>query len=140
MSHSPVFNFNITMSPYYLPNAFSPWMFSFWRNLLKLCFAKFPWKQFHEKKLLNFSVKSILFYLVFTGWLILRCLFFFLIGESHQRQLLLFSDNSGKFLDSFSKEFETSFINQLKRAHGTKRTFANQVYQEYIKDKEHTHM
>ena len=73
-------------------------------------------------------------------WMIDLEFFFFLIGESHQRQLLLFSDNSGKFLDSFSKEFETSFINQLKRAHGTKRTFANQVYQEYIKDKEHTHM
>ena len=61
-------------------------------------------------------------------------------SESHQRQLLLFSDNSGKFLDSFSREFESSFINLLKRAHGTKKTFANQVYQEYIKDKEHVHM
>merc|ERR1712241_160836 len=61
-------------------------------------------------------------------------------SESHQRQLLLFSDNSGKFLDSFSREFESSFINLLKRCHGTKRTFANQVYQEYIKDKEHVHM
>jgi len=61
-------------------------------------------------------------------------------SEAHQRQLLLFSDNSGKFLDSFSQEFESSFMNQLKRCHGTKRTFANQVYQEYIKDKEHVHM
>merc|ERR1712170_264135 len=31
-------------------------------------------------------------------------------------------------------------MNLLKRCHGTKRTFANQVYQEYIKDKEHVHM
>ena len=36
----------------------------------------------------------------------------------------------------FSQEFESSFMNQLKRCHGTKRTFADQVYQEYIKDKE----
>ena len=57
-------------------------------------------------------------------------------SEAHQRQLLLFSDNSGKFLDSFSQEFESNFMNLLKRCHGTKRTFANQVYQEYIKDKE----
>ena len=61
-------------------------------------------------------------------------------SEAHQRQLLLFSDNSGKFLDSFSREFESNFMNLLKRCHGTKRTFANQVYQEYIKDKEHVHM
>ena len=61
-------------------------------------------------------------------------------SESHQRQLLLFADNSGKFLDSYSGEFETTFINLLKRCHGTKRVFANAVYQEYIKDKEHIHM
>ena len=28
----------------------------------------------------------------------------------------------------------------LKRCHGTKRVFANNVYQEYIKDKNHIHM
>ena len=61
-------------------------------------------------------------------------------SESHQRQLLLFAEKPGQFLDSFSQEFESSFILLLKRTHGTKRTFANQVYQEYIKDKEHVHM
>ena len=52
-------------------------------------------------------------------------------SESHQRQLLLFAEKPGQFLDTFSQEFESSFILLLKRTHGTKRTFANQVYQEY---------
>jgi len=61
-------------------------------------------------------------------------------SESHQRQLLLFAEKPGQFLDSFSQEFESDFLTLLKRTHGTKRTFANAVYQEYIKDKEHVHM
>jgi len=61
-------------------------------------------------------------------------------SESHQRQLLLFAENTGQFLDSFSQEFESDFLTLLKRTHGTKRTFANAVYQEYIKEKEHVHM
>ncbi len=61
-------------------------------------------------------------------------------SESHQRQLLIFAENPGKFLYDFSKEFETGFMSQLKRMHGTKRVEANKVYQEYIADKEHIHM
>lgn len=61
-------------------------------------------------------------------------------SESHQRQLLLVAEKPGQFLDTFSQEFESAFMNQLKRCHGTKRVFANAVYQEYIKDKEHIHM
>ena len=61
-------------------------------------------------------------------------------SEAHQRQLLLFAEKPGQFLDSYSQEFESGFLNLLKRCHGTKRIFANAVYQEYIKDKEHVHM
>ncbi len=61
-------------------------------------------------------------------------------SEAHQRQLLLFAEKPGKFLDSFSREFEANFMSILKRCHGTKRVFANAVYQEYIRDKEHVHM
>ncbi len=61
-------------------------------------------------------------------------------SESHQRQLLIFADNPNRFLSDFSKEFEMDFIRLLKTAHGTKRVKANKVYQEYIADKEHTHM
>ncbi len=61
-------------------------------------------------------------------------------SESHQRQLLIFADNPGKFLHDFSKEFEVGFVHLLKTMHGTKRVEANKVYQEYISDKEHLHM
>jgi len=82
------------------------------------------------------------------------------MSESHQRQLLIFADTPHKFLDSFSKEFQDSFLKELKRAHGTKRVFANtvrilfkkwwsfplsflahlKVYKEYISDRHHVHM
>ena len=56
-------------------------------------------------------------------------------SESHQRQLLLFAEKPGQFLYNFSREFERDFMDILKRCHGTKRVFANNVYQEYIKNK-----
>lgn len=61
-------------------------------------------------------------------------------SEAHQRQLLLFAEKPGQFLDTYSQEFEDTFLYLLKRCHGTKRVFANAVYQDYIKDKEHIHM
>lgn len=61
-------------------------------------------------------------------------------SESHQRQLLLFADNSGKYIHSFSKEFSDGFVELLRRRFGTKRVCANKVYQEYISHKDHLHM
>lgn len=61
-------------------------------------------------------------------------------SESHQRQLLLFADNSGKYIHSFSKEFSDGYVELLRRRFGTKRVSANKVYQEYISDKDHLHM
>lgn len=61
-------------------------------------------------------------------------------SESHQRQLLLFADNSKKFMDDFSGTFNREYINTLKRRFGTKRVNANIVYQEYISEKDHIHM
>ncbi|RCN46471.1 hypothetical protein ANCCAN_07464 [Ancylostoma caninum] len=63
-----------------------------------------------------------------------------LTSESHQRQLLLVAENTGSFLRQFSKEFEANFMQILRTCHGTKRVRANEVYQEYIKDKGHVHM
>ncbi|RNA05928.1 DNA RNA-binding KIN17 [Brachionus plicatilis] len=62
------------------------------------------------------------------------------MSESHQRQLLLFADNAGKFMDDFSSQFHREYINILKRRFGTKRVNANIVYQEYISDRDHVHM
>lgn len=61
-------------------------------------------------------------------------------SESHQRQMLLFADNSGKYIHSFSKEFSDGYVELLRRRFGTKRVNANKVYQEYISNKDHLHM
>ncbi|GAB0096434.1 KIN17 [Sergentomyia squamirostris] len=62
------------------------------------------------------------------------------MSESHQRQLLLFADNSQRYIDDFSKEFAKGYVEILRRQFGTKRIAANKVYQEYISDKNHLHM
>ena len=59
------------------------------------------------------------------------------MSESHQRQLLLFGENSNKFMDEFSAEFHREYLNSLRRRFGTKRVSANLVYQEYINDRNH---
>lgn len=60
--------------------------------------------------------------------------------ESHQRQLLLFGNNAGKYIDEFSQEFEDGYLELLKRQFGTKRVHANRVYQDYISQRHHLHM
>jgi len=62
------------------------------------------------------------------------------MSESHQRQLLLFGENSGKYLSSYSKDFEKGFNDILRRQYPEKRVHVNVVYQQYIADKEHVHM
>jgi len=62
------------------------------------------------------------------------------MSESHQRQLLLFADNSRKYIDDFSFDFAKGYVGILKRQFGSKRVSANRVYQEYISDKDHIHM
>lgn len=62
------------------------------------------------------------------------------MSESHQRQLLLLAEDVDKYMDSFSREFQDEFLKLLKRQFGTRRVRANQVYQDYISDRHHTHM
>jgi len=61
-------------------------------------------------------------------------------SESHQRQLLLFGDNPGKYLAAYSQAFAKDFNNILRRQYNGKRVLANTVYQQYISDKTHVHM
>lgn len=63
-----------------------------------------------------------------------------LTSESHLRQMKIFSENAGGFMDSYSQEFETMFLETLRMRHGTSRMNANNVYQEVITDKQHIHM
>lgn len=61
-------------------------------------------------------------------------------SEAHQRQLLLFAENPNKYLGSYSDEFLKPFLYLLRTRFGTRRVSINTVYQEYIKDKDHTHL
>ncbi|XP_064277539.1 DNA/RNA-binding protein KIN17-like [Passer domesticus] len=62
------------------------------------------------------------------------------MSESHQRQLLLASENPQQFLDYFSEEFRKDFLELLRRRFGTRRVHNNIVYNEYISHREHIHM
>ncbi|XP_045928139.1 DNA/RNA-binding protein KIN17 [Micropterus dolomieu] len=62
------------------------------------------------------------------------------MSESHQRQLLLASEDPNKFMDYFSDEFRSDFLELLRRRFGTKRVHNNIVYNEYISHREHVHM
>lgn len=62
------------------------------------------------------------------------------MSESHQRQLLLFAESPDKYIDQFSQDFLDEFMELLRRRFGTRRVHANQVYQEYIADRDHLHM
>ncbi|KAH8548827.1 domain of Kin17 curved DNA-binding protein-domain-containing protein [Umbelopsis sp. PMI_123] len=61
-------------------------------------------------------------------------------SEAHQRQMLLVAENPDKYVSSYTREFQQEFVKLLSRRHGTKRVLANQVYQEYIADRNHLHM
>jgi DNA/RNA-binding protein KIN17 len=63
-----------------------------------------------------------------------------LTSESHLRQMKVFSENAGSFMDRYSKEFEKMYLDTLRMRHGTSKTPANNVYQEVIQDKAHIHM
>jgi DNA/RNA-binding protein KIN17 len=60
--------------------------------------------------------------------------------EAHQRQMLLFGQNSGSYTYQFSKDFFDAFMDILRRQFGTKRVKANKVYQQVIAHKDHVHM
>ena len=61
-------------------------------------------------------------------------------GESHLRQMELFSQNPEHYLNKLSDEFEETFLKLLSRRFNTTQVKANKVYNEYIQDKEHSHM
>lgn len=61
-------------------------------------------------------------------------------SESHQRQMMLFAENTGRFMSEYSRDFHTGFMQVLQSRHGTQRVNANMVYQQYIADRNHVHM
>jgi DNA/RNA-binding protein KIN17 len=63
-----------------------------------------------------------------------------LTSESHLRQIKLFSEQSTGRLNSYSREFEATFLATLRTRHTTTEVNANNVYQEVIQDRTHVHM
>ncbi|GAA5984716.1 hypothetical protein JCM10908_003472 [Rhodotorula pacifica] len=62
------------------------------------------------------------------------------MSESHLRQMLLVGESAGKHIADYTSRFQSEFVALLSRRWGTKRVRVNQVYQEYITDKNHLHM
>lgn len=63
-----------------------------------------------------------------------------LMTDGHKRMMAIFAENTGRFLDEFSTEFNKTFMDLLKRQFGTRRVKATTVYNEFIHDRDHTHM
>lgn len=61
-------------------------------------------------------------------------------SEAHRRQALIVSEDPEKFVSEFSKEFMEGFMFILKARYKTKRTLANTIFQEYIKERNHIHL
>jgi DNA/RNA-binding protein KIN17 len=61
-------------------------------------------------------------------------------SEAHLRNMKIFSQNASGIMENMSKDFEKTYVDTLRRRHGTKRVNANNIYQEQIADKEHIHM
>ncbi|KAI0772247.1 domain of Kin17 curved DNA-binding protein-domain-containing protein [Irpex lacteus] len=61
-------------------------------------------------------------------------------SEAHLRQMLVVGENAGRHISDFSSQFQHDFVTLLSRRFGTKRVKANNVYQEFIQDKNHLHM
>ncbi|PWY96689.1 putative C2H2 finger domain protein [Aspergillus sclerotioniger CBS 115572] len=61
-------------------------------------------------------------------------------SESHVRQVLLIGEDPKRYIEDFSKEFLSNFLNLLRTGHGEKKVHINQFYQQVIADKEHIHM
>ncbi|KAJ7963800.1 DNA/RNA-binding protein KIN17 [Quillaja saponaria] len=62
------------------------------------------------------------------------------MSEGHQRQMQIFGQNPHRIVEGYSEEFESSFLEHMKRSHRFSRVAATVVYNEYINDRHHVHM
>ncbi|PSR93182.1 DNA/RNA-binding protein [Actinidia chinensis var. chinensis] len=62
------------------------------------------------------------------------------MSESHQRQMEVFGQNPNRIVEGYSEEFETTFLDHMKRSHRFSCVAATVVYNEYIADRHHVHM
>lgn len=61
-------------------------------------------------------------------------------SEAHLRQMLVVGEHAGRHIADYTSRFQHEFVQLLSRRWGTKRVRINQVYNEYIQDKNHLHM
>ncbi|RQM04859.1 hypothetical protein DH86_00002654 [Scytalidium sp. 3C] len=57
-------------------------------------------------------------------------------SEGHVRQMLVVGENSQKYINDYSNQFQRDFLQLLRTGHGEKKVHMNQFYQEYIANKE----
>lgn len=62
------------------------------------------------------------------------------MSEGHQRQMQVFGQNPNRIIDGYSEEFESMFLEHMKRSHRSSRVAATVLYNEYIADRHHVHM
>ncbi|CAL0307421.1 unnamed protein product [Lupinus luteus] len=62
------------------------------------------------------------------------------MSEGHQRQMQIFGQNPHRIVEGYSEEFESTFLEHMKRSHRFSRVAATVVYNEYINDRHHVHM
>eukprot|EP01130_Rhizamoeba_saxonica_P005017 TRINITY_DN2020_c0_g1_i4.p1 TRINITY_DN2020_c0_g1~~TRINITY_DN2020_c0_g1_i4.p1 ORF type:complete len:529 (-),score=130.35 TRINITY_DN2020_c0_g1_i4:88-1674(-) len=61
-------------------------------------------------------------------------------SDGHLRMMKIVAQNKGKYISQFSKQFEKAFTDILRIKYKNRRVFANKVYNEYIRDKNHIHL
>jgi DNA/RNA-binding protein KIN17 len=61
-------------------------------------------------------------------------------SEGHLRQMLVVGESAGRHIQDYSMQFQSEFVSLLSRTCGTQRVKANNIYQDYIRDKSHLHM
>ncbi|XP_057487468.1 KIN17-like protein [Actinidia eriantha] len=62
------------------------------------------------------------------------------MSEGHQRQIEVFGQNPNRIVEGYFEEFETTFLDHMKRGHCFSRVAATVLYNEYIADRHHVHM
>eukprot|EP00960_Hanusia_phi_P028381 747376-Hanusia_phi.AAC.2 len=62
------------------------------------------------------------------------------MSESHLRQVRVFSESPGSFIEYYSREFEDAFMEILRRKGEHIRIKANSIWMEVIADRHHVHL
>lgn len=63
-----------------------------------------------------------------------------MMSENHARQMQVFAQRPGRYMDEFSRSFEAEFMRFMRTRYCRTRVLANTVYCEVISNKTHTHM